>query len=424
MEDEYSYSDDTEFINGSDVVDNVTKIVEKQSKHSENVATNSKAQNVIRTQIKKDNVEHDLSIASSIKYQNENKDAKALDVEEKISRLSENMSTNSKPQSFIQTLIKQDNIEHDLTIASSIEDQNQNEEKKSLEGEEMVSRLSENLSTNLKAQSFIQTVIKHVNVEHDLSTASSIEPQNEEVKALEIVKELETTQPEKKLLPVTHVIFDLDGTLLDTETINNRIITEIAEEYNKEFTPEIRSRVMGRIASEASITAVQLMEIPMTPEEFDARVQVQNFNLMLDVNLMPGAERLIRHLYRNEVPIAVATSATRANYEIKSTKHKALFSRFHHIVTGGSDPEVIVGKPAPDIYLVCASRFPDKPKPHKCLAIEDSPNGVKAAVNAGMQVVMIPDPNTEKELCRDATIVLNSMEDFRPELFGLPEFET
>jgi len=73
----------------------------------------------------------------------------------------------------------------------------------------------------------------------------------------------------------------------------------------------------------------------------------------------------VRHLHKNKVPFAIATSSTKKSFDVKISKHKLLFSLFNHIVTGGSDPEVKNGKPAPDIFLTCASRFPDKPHPNK-----------------------------------------------------------
>lgn len=57
------------------------------------------------------------------------------------------------------------------------------------------------------------------------------------------------------------------------------------------------------------------------------------------------------------------------------------------------------------------------------MVFEDAPNGVRAACLAGMQSVMVPDSHVPDELRQEATIVLKSLEDFQPELFGLPPFE-
>lgn len=108
---------------------------------------------------------------------------------------------------------------------------------------------------------------------------------------------------------------------------------------------------------------------------------------------------------------------------LKTTDHRELFSLFNHKVCGSSDKEVANGKPAPDIFLVAAARFDVPPAAADCLVFEDSPNGVTAGNRAGMQVVMVPDPRMSKEKCSHATQVLRSLEDFKPEQFGLPPFK-
>lgn len=80
-----------------------------------------------------------------------------------------------------------------------------------------------------------------------------------------------------------------------------------------------------------------------------------------------GAEKLVRHFHKHRIPIAVATSSSQEGAAFKTRDYKELFDLFHHIVAGGSDPEVKKGKPAPDIFLICASRFPDNPKPQQVI---------------------------------------------------------
>nr|XP_055115717.1 pseudouridine-5'-phosphatase-like isoform X2 [Symphalangus syndactylus] len=179
--------------------------------------------------------------------------------------------------------------------------------------------------------------------------------------------------------PVTHLIFDMDGLLLDTERLYSVVFQEICDRYDKKYSWDVKSLVMG-------------------------------------------AEKLIIHLRKHGIPFALATSSGSASFEMKTSRHKEFFSLFSHIVLG-DDPEVLHGKPDPDIFLACAKRFSPPPAMEKCLVFEDAPNGVEAALAAGMQVVMVLDGNLSRDLTTKATLVLNSLQNFQPELFGLPPYE-
>lgn len=139
--------------------------------------------------------------------------------------------------------------------------------------------------------------------------------------------------------------------------------------------------------------------------------------------LFSGAEKLIRFLHAEKIPFCLATSSGSDMVDVKTANHKELFSLFGHKVMGSTDPDVKMGKPAPDIFLVAASRFPDNPKPENCLVFEDAPNGVLAARSAGMQVVMVPDEKCPEESRKNATLVLNSLEEIKLEDFGLPAIQ-
>ncbi|KRJ97282.1 probable pseudouridine-5'-phosphatase isoform X1 [Drosophila yakuba] len=226
----------------------------------------------------------------------------------------------------------------------------------------------------------------------------------------------------KVLRKVTHCVFDMDGLLLDTERLYTVATEMILEPYGKAYPFEVKEQVMGLQTEPLARFMVEHYDLPMSWEEYARQQRANTEILMRNAELMPGAERLLRHLHANKIPFCLATSSGADMVELKTAQHRELFGLFNHKVCGSTDKEVVNGKPAPDIFLVAASRFGVPPKASDCLVFEDSPNGVTAANSAGMQVVMVPDPRLSQEKTSHATQVLGSLADFKPEQFGLPAF--
>ncbi|XP_065210522.1 pseudouridine-5'-phosphatase-like [Planococcus citri] len=223
--------------------------------------------------------------------------------------------------------------------------------------------------------------------------------------------------------PVKYVIFDMDGLLLNSEHIFRDVLRKILTRYGKSYDNEITLKTLGMVPQESYATFIKEYKLPTTLSQFFEEIRTELLPALQYAEFLPGVERLVNHLKSNNIPIAIATSSGKETYEEKIKRHTSFFDKFHHIVLGSIDPDVKKGKPAPDIFLVCASRFPGNPAPRECLVFEDAPNGVQAAVSAGMQVVMVPDSLVPLEKRKLATKVLNSLLEFKPEEFGLPKFD-
>jgi pseudouridine-5'-monophosphatase len=227
---------------------------------------------------------------------------------------------------------------------------------------------------------------------------------------------------------ITHVLFDMDGLILDTEPLYTEATVQVATKYGSSvhFSWDLKVRQMGLPRLDLANLIIKEMELPITVDQYiEETVTIQERSFP-NCKLLPGAEKLIDHLHSSGVHIALATSSPRDSYLLKTRNYQELFSKFNHVVNGSDDSEVKRGKPNPDIFLVCASRFASPPdQPSCCLVFEDSPAGVKAALGAGMECVMVPDErmfSTPHHIPQGVNKVIKSLQDFIPEEFGLPQY--
>lgn len=138
----------------------------------------------------------------------------------------------------------------------------------------------------------------------------------------------------------------------------------MCEKYGKKLTPEARVKLLGSTEKRSCEVCVTDLQLNVTLDEFIREFRIRSQQNLAGVEFMPGAERLIKHLHANSVPICVATSSGDESVKVKTKNHQEVFKLFHHI-TMGTDPELKEGKPAPDIFLLAAKRFDTEIDPTK-----------------------------------------------------------
>jgi HAD superfamily hydrolase (TIGR01509 family) len=182
------------------------------------------------------------------------------------------------------------------------------------------------------------------------------------------------------------VIFDMDGLLLDTERIAKRTFIETCAAHNIAFNEAVYARCVG---SNLSRTADILQS---AYPDFPRKLFMAYWNelyvqeaILKPVPIKEGVLDFLNFLKGNSIPCAIATSSPQKNATLK-LEHSGLIDYFSALTFGD---QVSISKPHPEIYLTAAQRLGVPPT--KCLALEDSDNGVRAAVGANMLVYQIPD---------------------------------
>jgi pseudouridine 5'-phosphatase len=216
---------------------------------------------------------------------------------------------------------------------------------------------------------------------------------------------------------ISHVIYDNDGLLLDTEPFYTKAHEIVSARYGKVFDWSVKSKMIGLRAEDSAAVLIRSLQLPMSvPEYLEARKHLLA-EMFPQSEAMPGAVRLTMHLHRVGVPQAVATSSDQYNFELKITRHREWFQIFECVVTG-DEPEIKRGKPHPDMFLATAERM--KAPPSQCLVFEDSPAGIDAARAAGMYAIAVPDPHMDDSAYPHAHQIIRSLNEVDLVYWGLP----
>ena len=195
---------------------------------------------------------------------------------------------------------------------------------------------------------------------------------------------------------VDAVIFDLDGTLTDTEKYYQIAWPRAIEHFGYRTTPEmpLELRSLGRPFATDRFREWFGEDFPYEEVRAYRQMLVREMMAAGGIPLKPGALELFDFLKKNGIPAALATANAYPKTMGLLTKI-GIADRFDRILCADMVP---CGKPAPDIYQYACEELGLPPE--RTFAVEDSPNGVRSAYRAGCKVIMVPDltePDEELE---------------------------
>jgi HAD superfamily hydrolase (TIGR01509 family) len=208
--------------------------------------------------------------------------------------------------------------------------------------------------------------------------------------------------------PLAAVLFDMDGTLLDSEKAWDVALDDLASWLGGELSDAARNRMVGSSLARSISILHSDLDIDADPESSGAYLLTRTEELFRTALVWkPGAEKLLQEVYDAGVCSALVTSTHRRLTEVALDT----IGRHYFAATVCGD-EVGQPKPHPEPYLKAAALLGVRPE--LCVAIEDSPLGIAAAENAGCVVVAVPS-EVEIEPAPTRTI--------RPSLVGMTVYD-
>ena len=193
------------------------------------------------------------------------------------------------------------------------------------------------------------------------------------------------------------IIFDMDGTLVDSEVVWERVENQMFAEWGIDYTVEVREQIIGLRLDEMWEKLVAMFALEGSPPDLSRELQRRFIDIVQEVEPKPGANEIIQYAIDNNIPNCIASSSPQSIIEaiVMAQGWDELIPKRY------SADLVTLGKPAPDVYLYAAKQLGVAPS--QCLAIEDSANGARSAVAAGMTTYVVPDTHTTADKFADIT---------------------
>jgi len=206
------------------------------------------------------------------------------------------------------------------------------------------------------------------------------------------------------------LIFDFDGTILDTETPAWASMVEVWKSFGLELPLDWWLKGMGTNRRDSWIDELErILAKPLNRHELMNKRQQTKDTLTDSKKPLPGVTDLIDAAESKGIQLAVASSSAH-EWVDRHLKRLNLYERFEYVVC--RDDVHGVSKPAPDVFLKALELLGSNCT--SAVAIEDSPNGVQAATDAGLEVVAVPNPLVKKLDFSLATLRLEHLNDLNP----------